>query len=302
MKKLVLLSACAFALLAGAPAGAIPRSWVSSTGGGAACTRAAPCATFQAAHDATDSNGEINCVDSGAFGGLTISRSITIDCAGTASAADSAITVNTSGLTVRLRNLILRGTAPTTAAINFIRGAALFVESCAVADAPTGIAFGPGVGTASRLFVSDSRVETSGSNGILINPAGTTSARATIDGVRLEKNGLDGLLASGAFGTGLVVVQVRNSVAAGNANGGIATSANSNGGIVSVTTDRSSATLNGSGAISQGPRAFVTIGHSTVMSNGTGLSVSGGQVLSYQNNHLTGNSGDGAPTSVLSLK
>src|SRR4051794_26990743 len=128
MKK-VLLSACAVPLLAATPADAIPRTWVSGSGGGAACTRAAPCATFQAAHDATDPNGEINCVDSGAFGGLTISQSITIDCAGSAAAVDGVITVNATNATVRLRNLMVR--AGNATAILYTASRAVFIENCA---------------------------------------------------------------------------------------------------------------------------------------------------------------------------
>jgi len=65
------------------PALAIPETWVASNGGGAACTRAAPCLTFAAAHTATDSGGTIKCVDAADFGVLTITKSITIDCTGT---------------------------------------------------------------------------------------------------------------------------------------------------------------------------------------------------------------------------
>jgi hypothetical protein len=42
------------------------------------------------------------------------------------------------------------------------------------------------------------------------------------------------------------------------------------------------------------------VGNSTISSNGTGLnSVSGGHILSYQNNQLKGNISDGAATGVL---
>src|ERR1700750_896995 len=85
-----------------APAQAIPRSFVSAAGGGAACTRALPCATFQAAHDATDANGEIDCIDAGQFGGVVITKSITIDCTGTIGAGANTITINTTSAVVRL--------------------------------------------------------------------------------------------------------------------------------------------------------------------------------------------------------
>jgi hypothetical protein len=63
-----------------------PRSWVASYGSGTSCSRSAPCANFETALGQTNAGGEINCVDQGDFSnggiGLTIRRSITIDCEG----------------------------------------------------------------------------------------------------------------------------------------------------------------------------------------------------------------------------
>src|SRR3954462_8721482 len=104
MKSIGLVAgiAAAFALVASS-AHAIPRTFVSATGGGAACTRAAPCATFQAAHDATDPNGEITCLNSADFGVVIIIKSITIDCTG----ALGTITVSTgTGVTINGTGLI----------------------------------------------------------------------------------------------------------------------------------------------------------------------------------------------------
>src|SRR2546429_7381431 len=83
MRKITLLSfslaAMLVSLLPATPAWAIPRTWVSSTGTGTTCTRAAPCASFATAQAATDAGGEINCVDAGEYnvGGLDITKSIT---------------------------------------------------------------------------------------------------------------------------------------------------------------------------------------------------------------------------------
>ena len=62
------------------------RTWVSGLGtNSGTCTRAAPCATFQFAHDQTNPGGEINCVDAGSYGTMFITKSITVSCeAGTA--------------------------------------------------------------------------------------------------------------------------------------------------------------------------------------------------------------------------
>src|SRR5258708_39937938 len=89
MRTIVLLSAVGAmlaAMLPGTPAQAAPRTWVSGTGSGGACTRSSPCADFNLAYNATDPGGEINCVDAGDFAGihLTFPQSSPIHCAGTA--------------------------------------------------------------------------------------------------------------------------------------------------------------------------------------------------------------------------
>src|SRR6266851_7242844 len=55
------------------------QSWVSaSTGSGTACTRVAPCALFNLAHDATVAGGVVSVLDPGNYGVLTISKSLII--------------------------------------------------------------------------------------------------------------------------------------------------------------------------------------------------------------------------------
>src|SRR5688572_12202155 len=65
-----------------APAAAqATRTWVSGVGDDAnPCSRTAPCKTFAGAISKTATGGEINCLDPGGFGGLTIVKSISIVC------------------------------------------------------------------------------------------------------------------------------------------------------------------------------------------------------------------------------
>ncbi len=78
----------ALPFLAGSPAQAqATRTWVSGTGDDLSptCSRTAPCKTFQGAYNKTSAGGEINCLDSGGFGTLTITMAVTVSCeAGTA--------------------------------------------------------------------------------------------------------------------------------------------------------------------------------------------------------------------------
>src|SRR5436190_10634276 len=99
------------------------RTWVSGVGDDAnPCSRTAPCKTFAGAISKTFINGEIDCLDPGGFGAVTITKSITIDCTGTfgsilASGTNGiiiniAVNPNDPFRTVRLRGLSINGTGP----------------------------------------------------------------------------------------------------------------------------------------------------------------------------------------------
>jgi hypothetical protein len=61
--------------------GQATRTWVSGTGDDVnPCSRTAPCKTFAGAISKTAAGGEINCIDPGGFGALTINKSLTIKC------------------------------------------------------------------------------------------------------------------------------------------------------------------------------------------------------------------------------
>src|ERR671914_1217749 len=89
------------ALAVPSSASAQTRTFVSGVGNDAdPCSRTAPCRTFAGAFNKTSAGGEINCLDPGGYGGLTINKSISIICqyteggALTAGAGVSDITVN----------------------------------------------------------------------------------------------------------------------------------------------------------------------------------------------------------------
>src|SRR5271170_779269 len=74
------------------------RTWVSGVGDDAnPCSRTAPCKTFAGAIAKTAAAGEINCLDPGGFGAVTIVKSMTIACqAGTA----GVLVAGTNGIVV----------------------------------------------------------------------------------------------------------------------------------------------------------------------------------------------------------
>src|SRR6267154_2020283 len=74
------------------------RTWVSCVGDDAnPCSRTAPCKTFAGAISKTAVNGEIDCLDPGGFGGVTITKSITLDCT---FANGSILVAGTNGITI----------------------------------------------------------------------------------------------------------------------------------------------------------------------------------------------------------
>src|SRR5256885_14356224 len=118
MRRIALFAVCLgflAPLLAAAPANAqASRTWVSGVGDDAnPCSRTAPCKTFAGAISKTAALGEINCLDSGGFGAVTITKSISILCngvvGGVLSAGTTGIIVNAAGGQGTLRHLDING-------------------------------------------------------------------------------------------------------------------------------------------------------------------------------------------------
>src|SRR5207302_3182895 len=126
---------CLVALLYAAPAQAQTRTWVSGVGNDAnPCSRTAPCKTFAGAISKTAAGGEINCLDPGGYGVVTITKAITINCEGTLGSILSALTngVNVNaGPTDRvvLRGIEISGVGTGLTGIHFTAGQSLVVDN-----------------------------------------------------------------------------------------------------------------------------------------------------------------------------
>src|SRR6516165_8742666 len=124
------------------------RTWVSGVGDDAnPCSRTAPCKTFAGAISKTAAFGEINCLDPGGFGAVTITKSIIISCeAGTAGILVSGTngivaSVGASDI-VYLRGLDFEGVTTGLAGISFTGSGVLHVERCLIRDFNAGAAAG----------------------------------------------------------------------------------------------------------------------------------------------------------------
>ncbi len=122
------------------------RTWVSGVGDDVnPCSRTAPCKTFAGAISKTAVGGEISVLDPGGFGGVTITKSITLDGDGTLASVlvsgTNGIVINGAGITVTIRNLSLFGIGGATLkGISLVNGAAVVIDHVAISGFETGVA------------------------------------------------------------------------------------------------------------------------------------------------------------------
>src|SRR3981189_2318723 len=99
-----LAAAAALGLAAPSAHAQATRTWVSGPRSDAnPCSRTAPCKTFAGAISKTAPGGEINALDPGGYGAVTITKSITIDGGGgqvasTLAAGSNGIVINAAGI------------------------------------------------------------------------------------------------------------------------------------------------------------------------------------------------------------
>jgi hypothetical protein len=303
MRKPVLLStlfgALLVALLYAAPAQAqATRTWVSGVGDDAnPCSRTAPCKTFAGAISKTATGGEINCLDPGGFGALTITKSITIACdhteAGVLVSGTNGIVVNTAaGSIVTLKGLDLEGLGTGINGISFIQAGILHVHKVQIRDfrgGGNGINFAP-TGVA-ELYVADSYITDNGNStttgGILIRPTGTGAVIVTINRTQVENNTV-GIRADGSVTTGAIRGIVRDSLVAGSTNNGI--TAVGVGTVVTLMVDHAAIVGNNFGLVANGSNASLLVTHSSITANNTGLFVTApGLLFSYKTNAVDNN-------------
>jgi len=286
------------------------RTWVSGVGDDAnPCSRTAPCKTFAGAISKTAAGGEINCLDSGGFGAVTITKSIAIYCDGVVGgvvvAGTNGIVVNvTTTDIVYLRGLDINGTGTGLSGISFVGGGVLHVERCIIrrfnAGTASGIRFAPT--SSAELYVYDTTISENGivagtvGGGIIIAPAVGGSALATIMNVR-SNNNIVGLKTDASNG-GTVIASIQLSSFSGNVFAGL--HALSLGATSSIMVDMSNINSNANNGLNaNGTNSVIRISRSNVIGNSGSFVVSNsGVVSSYNNNHIDGNAPNTAPPTI----
>jgi hypothetical protein len=314
MRKIVvplaLLAATFICLLPAIPAQAQnTRSFVSGLGNDLNnCSLAAPCRTFQHAHDQTNAGGEIAVLNTAGYGAVNITKSISIVNPGgveagiTVPSGGTAITINAPGAIVALRGLTLEGASTGQTGILFSSGASLNVRDSVIRNfSLRGINFASNSSTLSQLFVSNTLVSDNGSDGIYIAPTGSGTTVGVLDHDEMEKNGANGLLVYLTSSTPTITVTVSNSVSANNGNDGIAAEAPFGGALNVMVRSTTIANNTSGGLFTSGSGNQMRVTRSTITGNAFGWSaLNTGTLMSYADNNFDGNTNvDTAPPSIV---
>jgi hypothetical protein len=293
------------------------RTWVSGVGDDAnPCSRTAPCKTFAGAISKTAPSGEINVLDPGGFGAVTITKAITIanDGIGTAGVLVSGTNgiVISAGVTdaVILRGLQIDGLATGINGVNVLQAGSVVIDHCKIFGfQQNGVNFTPS--NSSQLTILDTSIYNNGAAGgtvlnfgnVLIQGIGTgVNVTASLDRVQLINGFKPGLRVDGSQTTGAMTVTVRDSLAQGNGGTGFVgqTEAPDNG-IVMLTVQNSTASNNSIGVSSFGANAETFISGTTITGNGTGVEATVSNIVSSGNNMINGNGTNGTPNMTTLL-
>jgi hypothetical protein len=288
----VALVVLAFSSVASAQA---TRTWVSGVGDDAnPCSRTAPCKTFAGAISKTAINGEIDCLDPGGFGAVTITKSITINCdagpGGILPGVTNAININSAGSTVTIRGLDLQGVGQGVNGVNVIAaGTVHLVDMNIYGFTASGINVASGA--AVTLTVEDVRIHDCAGSGILTNSSG---GLVTADYSRVSiwstANGVNAQNASR--------IQIHNSTFVGNGVGVNQTSLVSFGSVVTVF--NSSFTGNGT-AVQSISGASIAVSGNVFSTNSNVFNTNTGTINSFFDNVQAGNAAVGSVTNMVAI-
>ncbi|MEO8675589.1 MAG: right-handed parallel beta-helix repeat-containing protein [Casimicrobiaceae bacterium] len=273
------------------------RTWVSGVGDDAnPCSRTAPCKTFAGAISKTFINGEINCIDPGGFGAVTITKSITIDChevfASILASGTTGIIINITpngndpAQTVRLRNLNINGTGAAGSVgvqtglngIRIMQARMVYIEDVLVSDFSQNGIFDQRT-AGGRLNILNTTLRNNLGAGILVSPT-SGSMRIDVDMDRVTSAGNnEGMV----FNNG-PRVQINNSSSSNNTDEGVAST--SSVGSTTVNINRSMVSNNGGAAMVTNGTSMLRFSDTDIAFNGTGFS---GTTLTFGSSRITGN-------------
>jgi len=281
------------------------RTWVSGVGDDAnPCSRTAPCKTFAGAISKTATGGEINCLDPGGFGGVTITKSITIECShtlgGILAANFNGVLVNasTAGSVVILRGLDINGANTTTGnGVRIIAAAGgVIIDNCrnygfgGTSTNGRGVAIETTADT--RVTIVNSQIYHNNNIGVHSNPT-TGNVILSMDNDQISQGGNAAIqLRQNTTAT------INRTTATNNAVGSGLTAELTT---VNAAVTNSNFSNNAFGIFNGNGGSPTTRIYGTVITGNTtsGLSIIGGSVISTGNNMIRGNAGNEIPSSTI---
>jgi hypothetical protein len=313
--RIIALACVLFAVTLTAPAAAqATRTWVSGVGDDAnPCSRTAPCKTFAGAISKTATGGEINCLDPGGFGGVTIIKSISIVCDHTeggilsAGAGVNGVVINLPSASdvVFLSGLDFNGAGSAQNGIRVVSGGVVHLQNSLIRNYRASNGLGMSIQPAGLLHltivnstITDNGTGTTG-GGIRIQPTGAGgAAQVTLRDVRVQNNAQDNFIVdtTGNTGTGVLLL-IENSQFVGSRSGinVIAPAATTT--VRGVVRDSLIANNTTQGWRISGSTVQMASHNNTITANNFGvLRGASGIINSFGTNQLEGNTTDGVFT------
>jgi hypothetical protein len=293
MRRIALLTIAAgfvVPLLAAAPASAqASRTWVSGVGDDVnPCSRTAPCKTFAGAISKTAIAGEINCLDPGGYGTVTITKGMTLNCFYT---LGSILASGVPGVTINAPaadKVILRGiqingiqgspSVAGTIGVRILSAGAVSIEDSVITQfSQQGVLDARTTGN-TKLSIRNSVISFNLAAAVSLTSTGTSFTVLENSHLLNNLNGVSGAATNN--------VMISRSVLSGNSDTGAVMAA---GGQIQISDTVIS--NNGTGVNATGS---IKIGNSDILANGTAFV---GTATTYGNNRVTGTIGT-APTAA----
>ena len=301
------------AVVAGVVALAVPavanaqavRTWVSGTGDDAnPCSRTAPCKTFQGAISKTAAGGEINCIDTGPYGTVTINKSITIRCpyteAGVLASGVNGITINAAATdSVILVGLDINGFGAGLDGIRILQAKSVKVLSSEIYGfSRRGIDF-EATNSGAKLVVQGSHINNNAGPGILVAPPAGGNSTATVRNNVIAGNGC-GIAATNHLADPTFDFTANCGTQLAGVGGAAKVNAFSN---TISDSDASAGATGSTGVFANGQSTSVRIGDNEITANNNGIKAidpgAFGGIYSFGDNYVVGNVTNGTPNGTI---
>jgi hypothetical protein len=271
------------------------------------CSLPLPCRGFAAAVALVAANGEVIALDSGGYGPVTITKSVTITAPGGVYAGISVpagvdgIVVNGPFVSVTLKGLTINGQGGNSG-VDFIQGAELTIENCEIANLGNSIN-AAGIlarAQAAKVVVRDTTVRDSQFVGIWVKQAAagqTTTLVADNVAVTNTSSG-PGIMLGFSGHLGAAEAYLSHVTVTGSSFAGVSADSNFAGAATLASVTNSTLSGNFWGVQSSGGGAKLIVATSTIARNANvGLQQAGAAVLlSRTDNTVHDNNGGGAQT------